>query len=140
MPSYRQVAQQKVDALLDPNDLPETVGEEDGLREVAEAIAKSPARTVVVVNGEGRVSGVISATDIADAIGEGMASDTPASRLTARKPPVQTVASSALLEEIPSLVGPFSTVVVTDHENRPKAVLNREVLGARVQSRFGAPS
>jgi CBS domain-containing protein len=140
MPSYRQVAQQTVDALIDRDDLPETVGEEKGLREVAEAIAKAPARTVVVVNGEGKVSGVISATDIADAIGEGMAPDTPASRLTARKPPVQTVASSALLEEIPSLVGPFPTVVVTDDENHPKAVLDREVLGARVKSRFGAPS
>ena len=136
MPTYKDVAQLKVASLIDEADRPQTVQEEDSLRVVSERLGQSSGRAVVVMQGEEAVTGVISPADVTTAIGQGMPPETSARELIARKPPVVTVSDSSLLEELPTLVGPYSILIVTDSAGRPVAVLDREVLAERVKTRF----
>ncbi len=137
MPSYRQVAQLTIASLVDESDRPEIAEENESLQDVAAKLGtERGARPVVVVDAAQKAVGIISPADVTAAIGQGITLQSPAKELTQRKPPVVTVPDTSLLEQVPSLVGPFSMVVVTDQQGRPTAALDREDLANRIKSRF----
>lgn len=141
MPSYRDVAQLTVASLVDPNDRPEIVREDETLQDIANKLGgERAARPVVVVDANDKAIGIISASDVTGAISQGMTLQSAVKEMTARKPPVVTVPDHSLLEQVPTLVGPYSTVIITDPEGRPTAALDREVLAERIKMRFVSPA
>jgi predicted transcriptional regulator len=138
MPEYGKVARLTVKVLLDESDKPQVVAPTDALQEAAIKMKDSPSHAVIVVDPTKGVVGILSPTDVATAVSEGMDLQAKVADILARKPPVITVSESTSLEEVADSIGPFATVVVTDDKNQPRAVIEREELANRIRRFFGA--
>jgi predicted transcriptional regulator len=135
VPDYAEVAQIPVGRLLEPTDQPVTVGLDETLQRAAERVGTTPARTVLVVDGD-RLVGLLSQADIAEAVSQGKAPETPVSELMATRPTPITVPEEVSIERVADLVGPVPTVVVVDPEGKPKAVIRRDALAERLRGLF----
>ena len=136
MPPYREVARLPLSRLLGPEDSAEIIDTDTPLKEAAARIKMSPARAVLVkpvAADDTEIVGILQENDISDSMMQGHGPTTPVGELIANRPPPVTVSEHVAVEDVPVVVGPYRTLIVTDDEGHPRGVITRELLAQRIR-------
>jgi signal-transduction protein with cAMP-binding, CBS, and nucleotidyltransferase domain len=128
-----EVMKMPVEKMIDPaRDAPSTLPPTSTAHELAQAVGRSPAGAVLVTSADSSIDGVVTKSDLVQALAASdPAAPPPTAATIATEQPI-VFQASAPLEDVVSQLGANNVVIVVNDKRQPIATIRRDQLAERL--------